>query len=51
VAIDQPSGKHAQVKRQTKARRFMGGRISFTFAKNKKNKKIKINKERKLGGR
>lgn len=36
VAIDQPGGKHAEVKRQTKARRFMGGRISFSFAKNKK---------------
>jgi len=51
VAIDQPSGKHAQVKRQTKAERFMGGRISFSFVKNKNIRKIKINIERKLGGR
>jgi len=51
VVIDQPSGKHAQVKKQTKARRFMGGGISFSFVKNKNVRKIKINKERKLGGR
>jgi hypothetical protein len=39
VAIDQPSGKHAEVKRQTKARRFVNGRISFSFTKTKKKKR------------